>query len=88
MARSRAEHPRPARGRNGGANGKLPPRILRKMERGTPLSQAELRLLIELEAGELGLSFEEAVARARRRELPQTNIGTDIRFLVTLLAPA
>lgn len=88
MARSRAEHSRRARGRNGAANGELPPRILRKMEQGTPLSQAELRLLITLEAEDLGLSFDEAVARARRRELPETDLGADLRFLVKLLAPA
>lgn len=54
------------------------------IERGE-LTGEQLRELITLEANELGLSFDEAVRRAKERRLPHTTIGADLELLVELL---
>jgi hypothetical protein len=41
--------------------------------------------LIELEARALGLSFREAVRRARTRRLPSGRIAADLELLVQML---
>ena len=64
----------------------LPEALVAAIESGE-LTQAQLRQLITLEARELGLSFDEAVTRARAMTLPRSLIGSDIDFLVELLSP-
>lgn len=49
------------------------------------LSEAQLRELIRLEAEALGMTFEEAVAKARAGTLPRTLIASDLEMLVELL---
>jgi len=49
------------------------------------LSESELRALIAEEAKLLGLTFEDAVKRARNRTLPRTYIGDDLALLIELL---
>ena len=64
----------------------LPATLQEAIERGE-LTEAQLRELIRLEAEELGLTFEEAVKRARERRLPKTPLGADLELLVQLLPP-
>ncbi len=49
------------------------------------LTERQLRELIALEAHALGLSFGEAVCRARERRLPHAAVASDLEFLVQLL---
>lgn len=49
------------------------------------LTLEQLRELIELEAKALGLTFDEAVHRAKERRLPHNVIGADLELLVQLL---
>jgi hypothetical protein len=58
--------------------------LLRALEAGE-LNGEQLRALIELEAESLGLSFGEAVARARANTLYQTPDGFDLQFHVLML---
>ncbi len=58
--------------------------LRRAIERGR-LTPEQLRQLIALEAQALGLSFEEAVRKARARRLPKTPLGADLELLVQLL---
>ena len=51
------------------------------------LTQEQLRQLITFEAEELGLSFAEAVDRARRDALPKNALGTDLWMLADMLDP-
>jgi len=62
----------------------LPRKLQAAIKRGE-LTQAQLRRLITLEARELGLSYEEAVRRARERRLPRNVLGADLELLVQLL---
>ena len=62
----------------------LPEDLIQALEAGE-LAVDQLQQLIRLEAAALGLSYEEAVARAYSRELPKSRIGSDIDFLVELL---
>ncbi len=62
----------------------IPVALQEAIERGE-LTEAQLRELIALEAQALGLSFREAVRRARERCLPRTLLGSDLEFLVQLL---
>jgi hypothetical protein len=62
----------------------IPDDIVRAMECGE-LSRDQLRELIRIEAESIGLSFDEAVERARQRTLPNSLIGSDLRFLVLML---
>jgi hypothetical protein len=63
----------------------LPESLLRALEAGE-LNGEQLRALIEIEAESLGLSFDEAVERARANTLPQTPEGFDLQFHVLMLA--
>jgi hypothetical protein len=62
------------------------PKALQKAIEDGELTEAQLRELIRLEAEAIGLSYEEAVDRARKRSLPKSPIGLDIEALVQLLA--
>ncbi len=63
----------------------MPPALREAIEQGE-LSQQQLRELIEFEAEDLGLSFDEAVRRAREGTLPKTVAGMDLELLVQALA--
>ncbi len=63
----------------------MPPALREAIEQGE-LSQQQLRELIEFEAEDLGLSFDEAVRRAREGTLPKTVVGMDLELLVQALA--
>jgi hypothetical protein len=63
----------------------IPPELLKAMD-GGELTQEQLRQLISIEAQTIGLTFEQAVDRARTGELPRTALGADIELLVMLLA--
>lgn len=63
----------------------LPKSLQDAIERGE-LTEEQLRELITLEAQALGLSYEEAVRKAKERSLPKTHIGADLELLVELLA--
>ena len=62
----------------------LPTDLQQAIERGE-LTEGQLRELIELEAKALGLTYEEAVQRAKERRLPKNYIGSDLELLVQLL---
>ncbi len=62
----------------------LPDELRQAIESGH-LTYAQIRQLIELEAGAIGLSYEEARARARARSLPRNGIGTDLQLLFGLI---
>ncbi|MBA2450999.1 MAG: hypothetical protein H0V51_23545 [Chloroflexi bacterium] len=63
----------------------VPLAIQEAIERGF-LTQEQLRELIEVEAEWIGLSFDEAVDGAHKGTLPENLIGTDLEFLVDMLA--
>ena len=63
----------------------LPTDLQQAIERGE-LTEAQLRELIELEAKAIGLTYTEAVKKARERRLPKNYIGADLELLVQLLA--
>ncbi len=63
----------------------FPPDLQKAMELGE-LTDPQIRQLIELEAREIGLSYDEAVASAKAQTLPRTAIGSDLKLLVRLLA--
>jgi len=63
----------------------LPTDLQQAIERGE-LTETQLSELIELEARAIGLSYEEAVKKARERRLPKNYIGADLELLVQLLA--
>lgn len=62
----------------------VPASLLAALEQGE-LNLEQLRHLIRIEAEDLGLSFDEAVRRARERSLPKNAIGADLQLLVMLL---
>ncbi len=62
----------------------LPRKLQKAIKRGK-LTPAQLRKLITLEARELGLSYDQAVRRARQRRLPRNVLGADLELLVQLL---
>ncbi len=62
------------------------PKELQEAIRKGKLTEDQIRELIALEAGEIGLSYEEAIRHARERSLPKSPIGADIELLVQLLA--
>lgn len=63
----------------------MPADLLAAIESGE-LTQDQLRRLITHEAAQLGLTFDEAVDLACRREMPKTALGSDIELLVEMLA--
>jgi len=62
----------------------LPKELADAIESGD-ITQEQLRQLIKIEAGWLGLSFDEALERARTNTLPKDALGTDIQFLIMSL---
>ncbi len=69
--------------------GTLPANLVKAIEQGQPITEAQLRELISAEAKELGLSFDEAVRAAQEGTLPSGNLyASDIAFLVDLLPHA
>lgn len=62
----------------------MPADLVRALEDGA-LTDDQLVQLITIEAAELGLSFDEAVQRARDGSLPKNLIGLDLEMLVSLL---
>lgn len=62
----------------------LPDRLRQAVEQGD-LTEDQLRELIALEADALGLSAEEAIARAKAGKLPRTYLGDDLALLIELL---
>lgn len=61
----------------------LPADVLDGLERGI-LSEEQLKTLIEFDAAQLGLTFDEAVELARCDTLPKTAAGTDLRLLISM----
>jgi hypothetical protein len=61
-----------------------PKELVAAIEQGE-LTDEQLRQLITLEARELGLTFDEAVRRAKERSLPGCHLGADLSLLVELL---
>jgi hypothetical protein len=61
------------------------PADLRQAMANGALTNEQLRRLIALEAAQLGLSFDEAVRRARDGSLPTTVVGSDVELLIDLL---
>lgn len=49
------------------------------------LTVEQLRELIEEEAKELGLTFEDAQRMAKQNQLPKNALGSDVEFLFQLL---
>jgi hypothetical protein len=65
----------------------LPEDLQRAIEAGT-LTNEQIRQLIELEARVIGLSFDEALAKAQDRSLPSNPVGSDLQMLFGLLKAA
>jgi hypothetical protein len=61
------------------------PEELRKAIESGKLTDEQVRLLIELEAKVIGLSYDEARARAKARSLPRNGIGNDLQLLFGLV---
>jgi len=62
----------------------LPVELQQAIEEGE-LTDEQLRELITLEAKAVGLTYEEAIKRAKDRTLPQSLLGADLELLVQLL---
>ncbi|ACZ37744.1 hypothetical protein [Sphaerobacter thermophilus] len=62
----------------------IPDDLLAALEAGE-LTTDQLRRLIELEANRLGMTFDEAVERARQDRLPRTPQGFDLQFHILML---
>ncbi|MDP9352070.1 MAG: hypothetical protein M3P51_11085 [Chloroflexota bacterium] len=63
----------------------IPDPLLAALDAGE-LSRQQLRQLIELEARSVGLTFDEALVRARDNTLPQTPQGFDLQFHLLMLS--
>jgi hypothetical protein len=63
----------------------MPPDLLAAIEGDGVLTAEQLRQLIAIEAEMIGLTFDEAVNRARADTLPRNALGIDIRSLVRIL---
>ena len=62
------------------------PELLAAIE-GGELTQAQLRQLIDWEAWQLGMTFEEVIERSRfSGEMPRNALGSDIEMLCRMLA--
>lgn len=62
----------------------LSPQLLATMESGV-LTQEQLKELIEYDAAQLGMGYDDAVEAARQNKLPSTPLGYDLRLLVRML---
>lgn len=49
------------------------------------LTQEQLRELIDWEAGQFGMTYEQAIDAAERNGLPKTALGSDVDLLVQML---
>lgn len=58
----------------------LPTELQAAIESGT-LTTDQVRQLADLEAQALGLTLDQALEKARRRELPQSYLGQDLQML-------
>jgi len=65
-----------------------PPQTLIDALTSGDMTSDQLRELIRCEADELGLTLEEAVARAEDGTLPKGPLGTDIQYLLDMLQAA
>ncbi|MDI3339908.1 MAG: hypothetical protein QJR03_05175 [Sphaerobacter sp.] len=63
----------------------IPNDLLEALDAGE-LTTDQLRRLIDIEAKRLGLTFDEAVERARKDQLPRTPQGFDLQFHILMLA--
>ena len=63
----------------------VPDNLIAAMEAGE-LTQSQLRELIRIEAESIGLTFDEAIDRAKKGTLPGCHIGSDIDFLIEMLS--
>jgi hypothetical protein len=61
------------------------PKALKSAIQARQLSERQLERLIAHEARELGLTYRQAVRRARSGKLPDSTIGTDLTMLVSIL---
>ncbi|MBA2451904.1 MAG: hypothetical protein H0V47_01945 [Chloroflexia bacterium] len=61
------------------------PQDLRDAIKSGDATQEQLRQLIEIEAGWLGLTFGEAVERARNNTLPKGYLGSNVQFLIMMM---
>ena len=66
------------------AEPEMPADLLAALEAGE-LTMDQLRRLIAWEAGQMGLSFDEAVRRSEDGTLPKTVIGLDVDLLIRML---
>lgn len=66
----------------------IPPRDLVEAMAAGEITVEQLIELIRCEADELGLTFEEAEARAEAGTLPKGPLGTDITYLLKILRAA
>jgi hypothetical protein len=65
--------------------GKIPQDIVDAIKNGIPLTDDQLRRMIEAEAEMIGLTFDEAIELGRRRALPKSIIGMDLQSLIYML---
>jgi hypothetical protein len=63
---------------------RMPKELKEALKRGR-LTERQLKRLVEHEARELGLTYRQAVLRARSGKLPDTTVGTDLAMLVSIL---
>jgi hypothetical protein len=59
--------------------------IWRAIEAGEPLTDEQFRELIRHEAQSIGLTFGEAVERARNDTLPKNAVGLHLELLISML---
>jgi len=62
----------------------MPKELLLAMESGE-ITKDQVRQMITIEAGQLGLTFDMAVERAHQGTLPKNALGSDVELLVDLL---
>jgi hypothetical protein len=68
-----------------GTSRQLAPAITWSLERGNPLSTEDVRELIAHEAKLVGLTYDQALRRARTRTLPHNHLGADLQLLIDML---
>ena len=63
----------------------MPDDLLHAIETNS-MTDEQIRQLIEIEAHELGLTYDQAVQKAKEGTLPTGPLGSDIEFLAGLFA--
>lgn len=76
----------PLRRTKDGTGHQLATTLTRSLEQGNPLSTEEVRELIAHEAELVGLTYEQALRRARTRTLPRNYLGADLQLLIDMLS--